>query len=145
MRYAFLSAGILFFCGVIAAQNGHPRLFLREGEEKALMANIRQDDTWSRMHDAIVAECAVIDTLPLCERVIKGPRMHAVSCEVLRRVLFLSYAYRMTGKKAYAQRAEQEMLKAASFSDWNPYKDILQRLLQMISLSFWISLVPMEH
>lgn len=120
LRYAFLSAGILFFCGVIAAQDGHPRLFLREGEEKALMANIRQDDTWSRMHDAIVAECAVIDTLPLCERVIKGPRMHAVSCEVLRRVLFLSYAYRTEGLETCAARAEKEMLHAAGFIDWNP-------------------------
>ena len=121
VKYLILWAGILVPCLASAAGAGdRPRLFLRAGEEKAMMANIAKDDIWSRMHAAIVAECAVIDTLPLCKRVIKGPRMHAVSCEVLRRVLFLSYAWRTEGKPEFAARAEKEMLNAASFIDWNP-------------------------
>ena len=100
--------------------NDHPRLFLREGEEKALMSNISADKVWSAMHEAILAECDTICDLPCCERVIKGPRMHAVSCEVLRRVLFLSYAYRTGGDEKFADRAEKEMLHAAGFVDWNP-------------------------
>ena len=70
IRLTSLLVGILFSCGVLAAQEGHPRLFLRAGEEKALMANIAKDDIWSRMHKAIVEECAVIDTLPPSERII---------------------------------------------------------------------------
>ena len=119
-RILFFLVGILFSAGVSAAAQEHPRLFLRAGDEKALKANIAKDDIWSRMHAAIIEECAVIDTLPLCERVIKGPRMHAVSCEVLRRVLFLSYAYRMEGLEKCAARAEKELLHAAAFVDWNP-------------------------
>ena len=119
-RLVFFLAGMLLSCLSVFAQQDHPRLYLRAGEEKALMRNIAQDDIWSRMHAAIIDECAVIDTLPYCKRVIKGPRMHAVSCEVLRRVLFLSYAYRTEGIEKYAARAEKEMLNAAAFVDWNP-------------------------
>ena len=105
---------------VSLADESHPRLFLRQGEEKALVRNISQDRLWQTMHEAILAECDTICDLPLCERKIVGPRMHAVSCEVLRRVLFLSYAYRTAGVEKFAARAEKEMLNAAGFIDWNP-------------------------
>ena len=120
--FLLLTVCLLLAGGLLRAQenSAHPRLYLRAGEEKALLANIKTDDIWTRMHEAIVAECSVIDTLPLCERKIVGPRMHAISCEVLRRVLFLSYAWRLTGEERYAARAEKEMLNAAGFEDWNP-------------------------
>ena len=57
---------------------------------------------------------------PVIERVVVGRRLLATSREKLRRILFLGFAYRMTGEKRYSDRAEAEMLKAASFSDWNP-------------------------
>lgn len=121
LRRVIFLAGLFLPCVLHAASGEeHPRLFLRAGEERALKANIARDEVWSRMHEAILGECAVIDTLPPCERVIKGPRMHAVSCEVLRRVLMLSYAYRLEGRTDCAARAEKEMLYAAAFIDWNP-------------------------
>lgn len=98
----------------------HPRLFLRAGEEKALVANIAKDSLWTEMHRAIIAECDTIYPLAPMERVIVGPRLHATSCEVLRRVLFLSYAYRTTGVEKYAERAEKEMLHICEYVDWNP-------------------------
>lgn len=109
-------------------ESDHPRLFLRAGQEKALKKNIRRDRVWSMMHEAIVEECNVIDTLPTMERILEGPRLHATSCEVLRRVLYLSYAYRIEGDKKYAARAEKEMLAAAAFVDWNPshYLDVAE-------------------
>lgn len=106
----------------------HPRLFLRAGEEKALLRNIQMDDVWSRMHAAILEECDLICTLPCQERKIVGPRMHASSCEILRRVLFLSYAWRTTGVEKYAARAEKEMLYTSAFEDWHPshYLDVAE-------------------
>lgn len=102
------------------ADTSHPRLFLRAGEEKALLANISCDSVWTRMHRAVVAECDTLCGEAPMERIIEGPRLHAVSCEVLRRVLFLSYAYRMTGEEKYAARAEKEMLYICGYVDWNP-------------------------
>lgn len=98
----------------------HPRLFLRAGEEKALLRNISSDEIWTRIHNAIVAECDTICGLMPTERKVVGPRMHATSCEVLRRVLFLSYVYRMTGIEKYAARAEKEMLFICTYEDWHP-------------------------
>ncbi len=42
------------------------------------------------------------------------------SRECIRRIFFLSYAYRLTNDKKYFERAEKELLKVAQFSDWNP-------------------------
>jgi len=114
----------LLFAGgaLLSAQPdlSHPRLFLRSGQERALLANIQKDSIWIEMHRAIIDEAEEMCGLDLLERKIVGPRMHAVSCEELRRVLFLSYAYRMTGREEFAKRAEKDMLNVCGFKDWNP-------------------------
>ena len=98
----------------------HPRLLLMKGEEKTLKKQISKDAEWQNINNAILEETDLIIDLPLSERIKEGKRLLAVSRENLRRIFALSYAYRMTGKQAYLKRAESEMLKAASFSDWNP-------------------------
>ena len=41
--------------------------------------------------------------------------------EIMGRVMYLSYMYRMTGEKKYAERAERELLAAAGhYDDWRP-------------------------
>ena len=50
----------------------------------------------------------------------EGKRLLAVSREALRRVELLSFAYRLTGDKAFLERAQKEMLNLAAFPDWNP-------------------------
>ena len=41
--------------------------------------------------------------------------------EIMGRVIYLSYMYRMTGDKKYAERAERELLAAAGhYDDWRP-------------------------
>ena len=115
--FALIGAG---FISVAQSDLSHPRLFLRSGEEKALLANIRKDTIWHEMHNEIIKEAEVICGLDMLKRKIVGPRMHAISCEALRRVLFLSYSYRMTGRKEFAARAEKEMLHLSGFVDYNP-------------------------
>ena len=98
----------------------HPRLLLPKGAEKKLLKQINRDAVWKEIHTATLGEADRIITLPVSERIKTGMRLLAVSRENLRRIFILSYAYRMTGQEKYLVRAEQEMLKAASFSDWNP-------------------------
>lgn len=98
----------------------HPRLLLKKGEEKALKKKIAKDAVWADIHKAILAEASDLIQKPVNERIKTGRRLLSISRENLRRIFFLSYAYRMSGDKKYLQRAEQEMLKAASFTDWNP-------------------------
>ncbi|WP_310746825.1 heparinase II/III family protein [Alistipes sp.] len=75
---------------------------------------------WNGLYESILQACDTMLGLPVNERVVVGRRLLATSRENLRRILFLGFAYRMTGEKRYSDRAEAEMLKAASFSDWNP-------------------------
>lgn len=98
----------------------HPRLMLPKGVEKQLLKQIKKDSVWRNIHALTLQEADRIITLPVNERIKTGMRLLAISLENLRRVFVLSYAYRMTGEEKYFKRAEAEMLKAASFSDWNP-------------------------
>lgn len=120
----FCGHGMLFaqkeFVDVSVRLPGHPRILLQKGEEKALKKAVMKDVIWSEIHSSLLAEADEIVGLPLNERIKTGRRLLGVSRENLRRIFILSYAYRMSGKKAFLERAESEMLKAASFSDWNP-------------------------
>lgn len=98
----------------------HPRILLQKGQEKKLMKVIKENKDWTDIHNVILDEADNILTLPTNERAMIGKRLLSTSNENLRRIFFLSYAYRMTGQNKYFKRAEAEMLKAASFSDWNP-------------------------
>ena len=54
------------------------------------------------------------------ERVLIGRRLLDKSREALKRIFYLSYAWRMTSDVKYLERAEEEMLAVSSFTDWNP-------------------------
>ena len=98
----------------------HPRILLLKGEEKALKKQVNADPYWKEIQADLIREADRIVELPVNQRIKIGKRLLSVSRENLRRVFDLCYAYRMTGQKKYALRAEQEMLAAAAFSDWNP-------------------------
>ena len=98
----------------------HPRILLLKGEEKALKKQVNADPYWKEIQADLIREADRIVELPVNQRIKIGKRLLSVSRENLRRVFDLCYAYRMTGQKKYALRAEQEMLAAATFSDWNP-------------------------
>ena len=98
----------------------HPRILLLKGQEKGLLKQIKKDAIWKETHQSLIDEASAIIQLPVNERIKTGKRLLSISRENVRRIFILSYAYRMTGDKRYFLRAEAEMLKAASFVDWNP-------------------------
>jgi len=93
---------------------------MKEGEEQAVKDNLQSESYWKIVHDMIINECNVIIGKPPVERILIGRRLLDKSREALKRIFYLSYAYRMTGNKAFFDRAEQEMLAVSAFSDWNP-------------------------
>ncbi|MEO5593892.1 MAG: heparinase II/III family protein [Chitinophagaceae bacterium] len=108
------------FIGSAVNLPGHPRILLLKGEEAAINKTISSDKIWGKMQQAILDESDRLLTLPPVERIQIGRRLLDKSREALRRLFFLSYAYRTTHKPQYLQRAEKEMLAIAAFSDWNP-------------------------
>jgi hypothetical protein len=98
----------------------HPRILLFKGEEKALTASIAKDSAWSGVHRVILSAADQLITAEPVQRIQIGRRLLDKSREALRRIFFLSYAYRTTEDDKYLKRAEKEMLTIAGFSDWNP-------------------------
>lgn len=120
--------------------SGHPRLFFLTQDEVALKDKLSNTDILSRTHNALIAECDKILNLPVQQRVLTGKRLLTVSREAIRRIGFLSYAYRMTGDAKYAIRAETEMLAMAAFTDWNPshFLDVGEMTLAMAIGYDWL-------
>jgi hypothetical protein len=98
----------------------HPRLFFLSSDEAVLKARLALTSSLNSVHALILSESDKILLLPVQQRILVGTRLLDVSREALRRISFLSYAYRMTGDTRYAARAETEMLAMAAFSDWHP-------------------------
>ncbi len=130
MKRFLLVVLVLLSTGLLHAQTeyvtadtplpSHPRILMLKGEEKGLKKQIESDPYWKEIQADLFQEADRIVELPVNQRIKIGRRLLSVSRENLRRILNLCYAYRMTGQKKYALRAEQEMLAAAAFSDWNP-------------------------
>lgn len=120
--------------------SSHPYLLLLAGEERQLYANIQKDTYWTRVHNAIITSCDALLNEPPMQRVFTGKRLLPVSREVLRRVFYLSYAYRTTSKPNYAIRAEEELLAAANFTDWNPahFLDVAEMTMAMAIGYDWL-------
>ncbi|HMH21405.1 MAG TPA: heparinase II/III family protein [Puia sp.] len=121
------------FIGSPANFPGHPRILLLKGEENAIKKTIGGDKIWGKMQQAITDESDRLLTVPPVERIQIGRRLLDKSREALRRLFFLSYAYRTTQKPQYLQRAEREMLAIAAFSDWNPphFLDVAEMTMAM--------------
>jgi oligo-alginate lyase len=119
---------------------GHPRLFFLSADEAALKAKLNSTQVLKRVHDLIIDESDKMLTLSVQQRVLTGRRLLTVSREAIRRISFLSYAYRMTGDARYAARAETEMLGMAAFSDWNPshFLDVGEMTLAMAIGYDWL-------
>ena len=102
------------------SEAGHPRILLLEGEEQQIRDLINADETWEKVHFAVLEECnRILGKAPL-ERVMEGRRLLATSRELLRRIFFLAYNYRMTKDERFLKKAEEELVAVSLFSDWNP-------------------------
>ncbi len=98
----------------------HPRILMLKGEEASVTKMIKADETWSKLHEAILKECDSLLTVAPVERIQIGRRLLGKSREALRRIFYLSYAWRLTQDRKYLERAEKELQAVSRFSDWNP-------------------------
>jgi len=127
MKNLFIPCFILLFISITHSQNvpsinmpGHPRILLLKGQEDGIKQNIATNAVWKKVHQNILAECDKIITKPSLERIQIGRRLLDKSRECIRRVFYLSYAWRMTHEEKYLKKAENELLTISAFSDWNP-------------------------
>ncbi|WP_184467497.1 heparinase II/III family protein [Pedobacter sp. AK013] len=122
---------ITLFCSTLAVgQNkeidsafqmpSHPRLLMSYDLEKQILENVKHDGKFKQIHQAILSEADRVLNKSVLERVMIGKRLLDVSREALKRIYYLSYAFRLSHNKKYAARAEKELLAVSGFKDWNP-------------------------
>jgi hypothetical protein len=124
-KYAFL---LLYFlltsCQTSSDVNDNrqefPRLFFDSSEEVHIKEKIKSDPLLNGAFKKLLKIADHMLTLEPVSRLVKGRRMLAASRVCLKRVHYLSFAFRMTGNKDYLHKAQIEMLAAASFKNWNP-------------------------
>jgi hypothetical protein len=111
-----------------------------EGEEKTIQNSLNSDPIWMVVHNMILNECNVTLTKAPVERVLIGKRLLDKSQTALKRIFYLSYAYRMTGAKVYLDRAVAEMTAVSAFSDWNPshFLDVSEMTMAMAIGYDWL-------
>jgi hypothetical protein len=99
----------------------HPRIMWGTDEEQAVKTAITVSGSWqNKVHSFISSECDKFMNLAPKERILTGIRLLEVSREMKRRIIYLSYMYRVTGEQKYRDRAVLEIIAACNFSDWNP-------------------------
>lgn len=103
-----------------AVPKEHPRLFFKASDEAALKAKIVGDPILKRSLDHVTEVADGLLNVEALERKQVGRRLLGVSRTALRRLTYLSFAYRMTKDRRYLARAQKEMVACANFSDWNP-------------------------
>lgn len=100
----------------------HPRLLMMRGEEKGIMKDVNKDSIWLSIHRSIVRradDLVTTHTQPV-EYKLTGRRLLGISREALRRIFYLSYAYRTERDNKYIVRAREELAAIAAFPDWHP-------------------------
>ncbi|MGN8054957.1 heparinase II/III domain-containing protein [Pedobacter sp. 22163] len=126
-----ISTIITLFCSTFAVgQNkeidstfkmpSHPRLLISHELEEQILENVKRDAKFKQIHQAILSEADHVLNKPVLARVMIGKRLLDVSREALKRIYYLSYAFRLNHDKKYIARAEKEMLAISDFKDWNP-------------------------
>ena len=101
--------------------SSHPRLLMTSGQEKQI-ANLLKDGENTYLCTANELIFSFAETLfdkPCVTWPEKGSSL-AKSREAEKRILYLAYAYRITGEIRYAKRAEEEMLHASKCFNWDP-------------------------
>ncbi len=122
MKFYKILITALFVSVQISGQTipDHPRVIFTVDSETELKEGLSENETLNQLNAIILANADDMTGLQPLERKVTGRRLLGVSRIYLKRILWLSYSYRMSGDKKYLMQAEKEMLSAASFSDWNP-------------------------
>lgn len=124
MKRVVLLLSLLFCWATVEAFENklpsHPRLILRQGDIMQLRHRIETDSMTETLNRYILRRAETMLSEETSIRQKTGKRLLTVSRTVMERVLFCSYVYLTTNDIRYAERAEREMLAAASFEDWNP-------------------------
>lgn len=101
--------------------NEHPRILLTQDRLDTIKTKLKQDDMYIGWYKAIrsKADTALTTAVSVYE-LRDGERLLYVSREVMDNVMYPAFVYLIEGEQKYLDRAVNELLAAAAFTDWHP-------------------------
>lgn len=122
--------------GTVAA----PPLLTSEADWSSLSGRRKADPDLDRLVTTLLERARKDVALPLLVRKLEGRRLLGVSREFIRRSLQWAFAFKVAGDPVYLQRAREEMLAVAAFSDWHPdhYLDAAEMTAGMAMAYHWL-------
>ncbi|MBR1868799.1 MAG: heparinase II/III family protein, partial [Bacteroidales bacterium] len=126
---------------------GHPRVLMKEADFADLKTKVTsgrfENKTLYKMHkltlDLADDYCASSEVLKY-ELDSGGKRLLGQSRNALKRLFACAYAYRLTGKAKYLQKAQADLKTVCSFQDWHPshYLDVGEMALGVAVAYDWL-------
>ena len=118
----------------------HPCLLLKKGEEEKIKSNIAASTELNSVSLAVFAQANQSIKSELPEYILKGKRLLDVSRQTLQNLYSLSYAYRMSKKECYLERAILELETVCRFPDWNPthFLDVAEMTMAVSIAYDWL-------
>lgn len=125
----------------------HPRILMKKGDFETLAARVGDRSTWptlARLHDLILSYAeaeaashkAITYTLDASNK-----RLLSVSRDVEKRLLYCSYAFRMTGRTEFLEKVVETLgVVCGQFPDWHPshYLDVGEMALGVAIAYDWL-------
>ena len=105
---------------LVTLVKAHPRLVLTDARLAELKALAQTDPLLAKGFADVLREADSLMNKPVLVHHLDGPRLLAVSRECVRRMYAFGLAWRWTGKRAYADKARENLLAVCAFADWNP-------------------------
>lgn len=117
----------------------HPRLFMPRGAEQKILDDIKTRPQMRMLHESCLEFARELMDRPLLKRNQIGFRILHTSKEATLRMMYWGYAWRMTGDRAFADRALREIENLSKFDDWNPrhYLDVAEMTLAFAIARDW--------
>ena len=110
----------------------HPRLLFSKQEEQRLRDLFGTEPLLDSLRASLMKEAERLLAVPPQEdprRKIKNTKdILSVSREQVYRMVNLALAYRLSGERRFAEKAEKELVHVCNFSDWDPihYLDVAE-------------------
>ena len=99
---------------------GHPRLLASKEDWSRLKSQVASDRVSMEICEALREHASKLLRRPPVQRILTGPRLLLVSRDALDRIATLSLLGCVFDEPAYIERAIEEMLAVARFTDWHP-------------------------
>lgn len=102
----------------------HPRLLFSKQEEQRVQALAGREPLLDSLRAGLMKEAERLLVVPLQEdprtKVKQTKDILQVSREQVYRMVNLSLAYRLSGDKRFAEKAEKELVHVCNYQDWDP-------------------------